>query len=231
MPKVVTVPAAALATAVAAIPAAKPSRNRYGCLGSQGCSQGDRCNRDTPLLEERLEIRQRARDAHTSSVLADAQCRTDFLEFLALEEPDQHRIPLARIQLAHGFIEHQPQLGLVRLRFGRGGLFLHRSGYLFAELAAMLPSDDLGSRKPGAGVEPAGEQLPSQQGTGFPGQINKHGLGHVLGQGSVAVSLTQCRRIDQRQMAANQFRKGRLGTTLGVLAQEFGIFTHSSFTL
>ena len=47
----------------------------------------------------------------------------------------------------------------------------------------------------------------------------------------VAVSLTQRRRIDEAQMAANQLRKGRLGATLGVLAQEFGIFTHSSFTL
>jgi len=37
--------------------------------------------------------------------------------------------------------------------------------------------------------------------------------------------------MDQGQMAANQFRKCRLGATLGVLAQEFGIFTHSAFIL
>jgi hypothetical protein len=50
------------------------------------------------------------------------------------------------------------------------------------------------------------------------------GMGRML-------SLAASRRIGHWQMAADQFRKGRSGAILGVLAQEFGIFTHSAFTL
>jgi hypothetical protein len=59
----------------------------------------------------------------------------------------------------------------------------------------------------------------SQQRAGFPAQVNEDGLADVLGQFHIAAGLAEGGRIDDGQVAVDEFRESILGAGLDVLSQ------------
>jgi hypothetical protein len=102
--------------------------------------------------------------------------------------------------------------------FGAGGALVSQPSTLFSTQ---------GSRPDiAAAVQPRGQDGVSGEGGRFPCHIREDHLGYFLGTVVVSVHLPKRSRIDEIDMAPDQFRERGLGTVCGVAAEKFCVICH-----
>jgi hypothetical protein len=98
---------------------------------------------------------------------------------------------------------------------------------LFTPLPARLAAYGAGGQVVGGGVKPANQGRVAAKAIRLAGEFDEDGLGDVLGQFNVLVSLSQCRRIDEIHLTPNQFREGIFFTSPCVFAEQFNVIRNA----
>jgi hypothetical protein len=133
--------------------------------------------------------------------------------------------PVCFGQFVKGDVQEWSDLLPVRVRFRWQAL--HGIGFLFARSTAHFTTHQFGGLIGGGAMEPTGETGTSSQMACLSGEDGERGLSHVLRQMRIHDD-TQSHGIDQGDVAADKFRKGRFATFLGVVAEQLVIswFVH-----
>jgi len=146
---------------------------------------------------------------------------------LFLENAQHHGFPIGWRQAMHQIIQQRAQVVPGGSRFGGG--VVHGMCGLFAEHAALLRPLVSGGDVTRSRVQPAGKRPVPGQPPGLPGQLNKHGLGHLLGPVMIPGHLSPGGRMHQIQMPPDQLGEGRLRAVGSKLAEPLRVVLHRDF--
>ena len=103
---------------------------------------------------------------------------------------------------------------------------MHEMGLLFASLPAPLGADGLRRRKTRRGVKPSGQNWTTGKRGCLARQGREHLLRDILGEMRVPAHPPERAGVDKIEVSLHQLGKRRLGISLGIAAEQFGVVDH-----
>jgi hypothetical protein len=179
-----------------------------------------RGHRDASLQEEVPQTLQRAGHAFLRRFVTNPECFRHLPRRLALEVTQKKSVPIGLAQFIQPHIQMRRDLfpGDIRLMV-MGEHFVHGSGLLFAGASAHLGANGLGGDVLRHPMQPSRNHGASSQSLRVPRQSHKRPLSDILGQVGIA-DHSPGSRIDQVNVAPDEFRKCRLRLVRRVIVQQ-----------
>ena len=187
-----------------------------GVSGKSNAQSGG-ARRDATVCQQRVQFLQRPVHSHPRGIFRGSQRFAHRAEIALLEVAQQNRGAVPASELGNGFIEDggnlsQAGAGVVPQR-------VHFHGLAFPGLTAPLAAHGPGGNMIRALMQPPAQHHPSGKRAALARQGDKDRLRHVLGQLCIPADQAERHRIDEVDVARDQFAKGRFGTGPGVFGE------------
>jgi len=160
---------------------------------------------------------QGARHTLLRRILAAAQRFTDRAQVVLLKKSEQDRGAVLRSELVDRFVEDGRNLREVCR--GVVLLYIHFDSLPFTELTTAIASHGFGGHKAGVTVQPSAQHDVFGKRASLACEVHEDGLSDVLRLMRVAIDQSYRRRINQIDVARDQFVEGRFRPVLHVISE------------
>ena len=136
---------------------------------------------------------------------------------MLLEKSEQDRGAVLRSELVDRFVEDGRNLREVC--HGVVLLYIHFDSLPFTELTTAIASHGFGGHKAGVTVQPSAQHDVFGKRASLACEVHEDGLGDVLREMRVAIDQPHCCRIDEVDVARDQFVEGRFRAVLNIIGE------------
>ena len=188
-------------------------------VGGDGHDESTGADRDATFRKELAHTFHSTAQALLRSRLARAKGETYFADGFILEEAQQNGRAVGFLERVHGFIEKRFDMRPV---CGGSVDGTHLGSDLFAQLESHFTANDILGFAAGHLIEPPAEDSVGRKPLRVAGEFKESGLSDLFGELRQS-DLTECSRINEAEMTADDLSERVLSLVLSVACEQFEI--------